>query len=169
MMKVHKFYFNGLRGDVVHYYFETHVGHVMFAAGSGEFYSFIGELSSRRKLHKQQKKCEKHEAETIDKPKLEAMIDRWCSTGNRWEADALIRKLENPVMDIVREEPKKRIQSGLWKQIHRLRKDPKVDTKYLVRALNRAKKIADWDDIADTIKTAERELAEHRKKAAAAT
>lgn len=168
MLKFHKLYFQGLRGDVIHYYFETYCGHVIFAAGSEMFYQFNCVLSNRRKLRERHKKCQRHEIKDLDNSKLEAMIDRWCSTDDRWEADALKKKLRSPVMYIVQEKEKRNIESKVWKELHRFGKNLALGPQCFEKAMAHAKKKLGEVEFAELKQRTAHMLAQYQKNEEAA-
>jgi hypothetical protein len=163
-MKYYILQFQGLRGSVMHYYFETSSGSVLFAAGADMLYQFNCILSSKRKLRKELGKCQKHEIREINNSKLEAMIDLWCVTDNRWQADSLKKKLEAPVMYIVQEKEKRNLEAKVWKELHAFGKNPALGSKALEKAMRKAKAKLSEGEFAELTKRAEHMLAQYHKK-----
>lgn len=167
-MKYYILQFQGLRGSVTHYYFETSSGSVLFAAGVDMFYQFNCILSSKRKLQKELKKCQKHEVREVGDSKLEAMIELWCVTDDRWQADSLKKKLEKPVMYIVQEKEKGNLESKVWKELHVFGKNPALGSKAFEKAMGKAKDKLSEEEFTELTKRTAHMLAQYQKKPEAA-
>lgn len=152
----------GFRGPFMHHYFETDRNLVWFAAEVEMFFNYNCLLSSREELDRALIKCQSHRGREVNDPKLEAMINEWCTTGDRWRADELKEKMKKPAMYIVTDQETNDLRSALWKEAHALGKNPDLGTEAYEKAKQKAKEKLANDVFEELMKNVENTLARYR-------
>lgn len=154
-MKLNTLSYSGLRGSVIHYYLETDKGSVWFAFGAEWFYQYNCILSNKEKLAAELNSCNGYNTKEVSNIELEAMIDEWCTTGDRWRAEELKKKMEEPAAYIIYKE-RQELESQLWKTVHAWGKNPSVSTEEAYEtAKQKVKENLDEEDFKKLMKKVE--------------